>query len=133
MNRARALGFGEADRADVGMGEYRRRDVQVVDVPLGAAEQVVDQRHRLGERDRRQLDAIDHVADRVDARHVGAVALVDDDRAVDIQRDAHRLEAEPGDIGSAAGGVENRVGVEDAAVVEGDPDRRGVAARRRAT
>ena len=60
------------------MGEHRRRDVQVVDVALGAAEQVVDQRHRLGERDRRQLDAVDDVADGVDAGHVGAVALVDD-------------------------------------------------------
>jgi hypothetical protein len=46
------------------MGEHGGRDVQVVDMPLGAAEEIVDQRHRLGQRDRRELDAIDHVADR---------------------------------------------------------------------
>ena len=67
------------------MREHRRRDVLVVDVPLGAAEQVVDQRHRLGERDRRELDAVDHVADGVDAGHVGAVVLVDQHRAVGVE------------------------------------------------
>ena len=119
------VGLRETDRADVRMREHRRRDVQVVDPPLGAAEQVVDQRHRLGERNRRQLDAIDDVADRIDPRHAGAVALVDDDRAVDVERDADRLEAEAGDVGRAAGGIEHGVGVEDAAIVQGDPDRRG--------
>jgi len=52
--------------------------------------------------------------------HVGAVAVVDENRAVDVELDADRLEAESAGVRGAPGGVEHRIGHDRAAVAEND-------------
>ena len=92
-------------------------------MPLGAAEEIVDQRHRLGKRDRRELDAIDHVADRIDARHVGAGVVVDENRAVGVELDADRLEAESAGVRARPVARSTASATSRAAVAESDPRR----------
>ena len=63
--RAR-LGLGQADDADLRLGEHRGRHVGVIDLRRALAEHGVGEGMALADRDRRQVDAIGDVADRVD-------------------------------------------------------------------
>ena len=62
------LRLGQADDADLGLGEHRGRHVGVVDRGRLAAEHGVGEGMALADRDRRQVDAVGDVADRVDVR-----------------------------------------------------------------
>ncbi len=75
------LRFRQPDGADVRLAEHRRRDVGVIERSIAAVEQVVGDDHALRDSDRRQLHAIDDVADRVDVVDAGAILIVDRDRA----------------------------------------------------
>ena len=75
----------------------------MVDDRLLAAEHGIREGVALADRDGGQVDAVGHVADRVDRVDVGARMLVDDDRAIVAQADARRLEPEAGRIGRATG------------------------------
>ncbi len=76
----------------------------------GRAEQLVHHHHGLAQRHRRELHAVGHVAHREDGRHVGLVALVDDDLSLSALRHAHGLQAHVFRVGHAAGGVQHGVG-----------------------
>ena len=62
------LRFGESDRADLGVGEYRRRHVAVIDRGRPAAEHGVGKSMALADRDRSEIDAVGNVADSVNVR-----------------------------------------------------------------
>ena len=70
--RAARLGFGEADDADLGLGEHRGRHFGVIDLDVGLlAEHGVGEGVAFADRDRRERDAVGDVADRIDVRHRG--------------------------------------------------------------
>ena len=145
--------------ADRRLAEHRRRHVHVVDRRRLAAE---ERRARgdmpLVDRDRRQVDAVGHVADRVDARHRCARELVDDRprrsrrarrppssrpsspvcgrRPVAIQHRVEHRRLVPGDAARRQRAVRLTVDPLDVARRAGrcpssSPRRRGGAARRR--
>mmetsp|Transcript_4687 Transcript_4687/g.14479 ORF Transcript_4687/g.14479 Transcript_4687/m.14479 type:complete len:201 (-) Transcript_4687:632-1234(-) len=75
-----------------------------------AAVQAVAQPATGGDGDRRELvPRRRHVAQRVDARHVCALVLIDGDEAAVAQLDARVLEAHAREDGAAASGVEHDV------------------------
>ena len=86
--RAARLGLGEADDADLGLGEHRGRHLGVIDLDRLVAEYGVGESMPLADRDRRKRDAVGDVADRIDVRHIGLREFVDRDRALVVQLDA---------------------------------------------
>ena len=96
--RAR-LAFRQSHGADLGLREHRGRNVGVVDLNRALAEHRIRERMTLADRDRRQVDAMGDVADRVDVRHRGAREVVDRDAAIArIDGDAGRFQSEIGDV-----------------------------------
>ncbi len=79
--RAR-LGLGETDGADLRLREHRGRDVGVIHLHLALAEHGVGEGMALADRDRRQVEAMGDVADRVDAVDRALGEMVDRDAAV---------------------------------------------------
>ena len=79
--RAR-LRFGQADGADFGLREHRGRNGGVVDLNRALAEHGVGEGMALADRDRRQIDAMGDVADRIDVVDRGLGPAVDGDAAV---------------------------------------------------
>ena len=78
-----------------GVREHGGGDVVVIDRPRRAAEQPVGERMALADRDRRQIDAVGHVADGVDRGHVACVELASTTTAPSrVERDAGRLQPE---------------------------------------
>src|SRR5690606_34495595 len=67
------------------------------------------------QRHRRELQAVGHVAHRIDAGHVGLVVGVDDHLALAALGHAHGFQPEVLHVRNAAGGVEHGVGHDDAA------------------
>ena len=101
----------EAERADGRGAERRPRDVDVLDRVGLEAGGVLDGDDALvgglvGER-----RAAHEVADRVDALGGGAQRAVDVDQAAVVELDARRLEPEALDVGAAAGGDDEVVGL----------------------
>ena len=60
------LSLRQSDGADVRLAEHGRWHAGVVERSILAVEQIVGHDHAFGDRNRRQLHTIDHVADRVD-------------------------------------------------------------------
>src|SRR4051794_22906325 len=95
--------LGQADGADLRLREHGGRDVGVIDLHLALAEHAVGERMALADRDRRQVEAMGDVADRVDAVDRALGEMVDRDAAVPrVDGDAGLLQAEIGDRGMAA-------------------------------
>ena len=66
-DRIPSLALRQAYGADIGLAKHGGRDVVVVEVLFGpVGEQVVGDAHAFGDRNRGQLQPIDHVANRVD-------------------------------------------------------------------
>ena len=113
--------LGEPERADVGRAERRARDVDVLDRVRLHPGGVLDGDDALvgglvGER-----GAGDEVADRVDALDRRAQRAVDGDQAAVVELDAGLVEPEALDVGPAAGGDHEPVGLGRlVAVLEGD-------------
>ena len=63
------LCLGQADRADLRLGEHGGRDIGMVDRSRLVAEHGVGEGVPLADRDRREVDTVGDVADRVDVRH----------------------------------------------------------------
>jgi shikimate dehydrogenase len=94
VSRARIL-LREADRADRRMREDDGRNQIVAQLAVGhAAEQPIRQPPAGGNRNRRQLGAAGHVADRVDAGLRRRLIVVDGNVACFRQRDARVVETE---------------------------------------
>ena len=89
------LRLGQADHADLGLGEHRGRHVRVVDLRRLAAEHGVGEGMAFADRNRRQSDAVGDVADRIDVRHRRLREFVDRDRAFLVELDAGGFEPEP--------------------------------------
>ena len=90
----------------------------MIDGDVLAAEHRVGEGVALANGDRRQIDAIRHIADGVDGRNICARILIDDDRAALLHRDARRLEAEPLRQRRAAGRQQCGVYVETRAILQ---------------
>ena len=117
--RTRIL-FRKANRADVRMREHRCRNEFIVHLALAVAVEQIHQRHLLTERHRRELHAVDHVAERVDRWHRRLEVFVHLYRTGVIGRDSGAREAECRRVGVATGGVENRIEFVAGTVDEGD-------------
>src|SRR5581483_816330 len=105
------LQLAQPDGGEVGIGEHRGRHVVMVHGRRLAAEEGLREPHRFGGRDRREVDAVGDVTDRVDRLDARARVLVDDHRAVGREFHPGALEAELGAIRLAAGGEEHEVGL----------------------
>ncbi|MDT4846685.1 hypothetical protein FQZ97_807180 [compost metagenome] len=103
-----------AHRADARVREDRGGDELVAHVARrlagGGAKQLVHHHHGLAQRHRCELHAVGHVAHREDGRHIGLVALVDDDLSLGALRHAHGLQTHVLHVGHAAGGVQHGIG-----------------------
>ena len=75
-----------------------------------AAKERARKPHRLGRRDRRQVDAVGDVADRMDRVDARLRVAIDDHRPVGGQLHADALEAEVRGVRLAAGGEEHELG-----------------------
>ena len=117
--------LGEPEAADVRVAEGRARDVDVLDRVRLQAGGVLGGDDALVGGLVRERRAVHEVADRVDAGQRRAHRAVDRDVAVVGQRDARLLEAEPLDVGRAAGGDDEPVGARRLA---GDGERDRVVA-----
>ena len=104
------LRLGEADHADFRLGEHRGRHVGVVDRRRLAAEHRIGEGVALADGDRREVDAVGHVADRVDVGDGGLRIGVDGDAAVFGELHAGRFQAETHDVRLAAGREHHHVG-----------------------
>ena len=122
------LRFGESDRADLGLGVGHAGDVDVGDRARCEAADFLSDEDALLEAAVGELQAGRDVADGVDARDVGAQALVDEHPAA-LHGDAGLLEAESLGLRAAAHGDEKDVAVECLAVLECDVDARVVLGR----
>ena len=74
-NRRAGLRLGQADHAHFGLGEHRGRHVGVIDRRRLAAEHGVGEGVPLADRDRRQVDPVGDVADRIDVRHARSARI----------------------------------------------------------
>src|ERR1700732_97855 len=95
--RAR-LRFRQSHHADLRLGKHRGRNVGVVDLNRTLAEYCIRKGVALADRDRRQVNAMGDIPDRVNVRHRGLRETID--RAATIVRvdsDAHLLKPEIGD------------------------------------
>src|ERR1700683_661320 len=73
--------FGEADRADFRFAKNRGRHVAVIDTGRLAAEHRVGEGMPLANGDRRQIDSVGYVADRIDGGDARARVIIDRDAA----------------------------------------------------
>ena len=113
VDLAVALGrrvLGQSDRADLRRREHPRRNEIVVDHPCLLAEHAVGEGMPLADRDRRQVHAVGHVADRVDARHIGARPGIHLDLTLLAERHTGRLQSDAGRVGRAADRKHDLVG-----------------------
>src|SRR5260370_668831 len=76
------LRFGQAVSADRRLAEYGRGYIGVVHLDRVVVKERLGDGTAFGDRDRRQIDPVGHVADRIDVRNTAARPFVDDDRAV---------------------------------------------------
>ena len=114
------IGLGVADRADVRVGEHRRRNELVAHAArlfaFGRTEQLVDHHHRLAQGHRRELHPGRHVADGVNGWHRGLVLRVHLDCPGCVLRDAGRLQAQVRHQRHPAGRIQHGVHGDTAAV-----------------
>ena len=103
--------LGQPERGDVGRAERRARDVDVLDRVRLQPGGVLDGDDALVGRLVGERGAGDEVADRVDALDRRAQRAVDVDQAAVVELDARLLEPEPLDVGPAAGGDDEVVGL----------------------
>ena len=103
--------LGQPERADLRRAERRARDVDVLDRVRLEPGGVLDGDHALVGGLVRERRARDEVADRVDALGRRAQRAVDLDQAAVVELDAGRVEAERLDVGPAAGGDDQVVGL----------------------
>ena len=96
--RCAGLRLGQADDADLRLGEHGGRHIGVIDRGRLAAEHSVGEGVTLADRNRRQVDPVGDVADRMDARRRGLRERIDRDAAVLGEPHAGRLETEPRNI-----------------------------------
>ena len=75
----------------------------------------------LADRDRRQIDAVGHIAHRPDAVDIGFREFVDDDGALFVQLHAGVFQAESFGIGFTADREENLIDLQFIAIAEFDP------------
>ena len=125
-----AVLLAETDGAEFGRAEHGGGDVEVVELDRLAPELRAHEGHRLGDGDRGQGHPLDHVPEREDVAHAGAVVVVDQHRAGLGDLDADGLEAEPLGVRASPGGHELHVRLELGAVVEhGDDSALGLPER----
>ena len=105
------LGLGQADRRDRRLAEDGGRHVGRVELRRIVVEQRLGQGPRLGDRHRRQVQAVGDVADRVDRRDRGLGPFVDRDRAGFVRDDADVLEPDALGIGPAGRGIGMGIGL----------------------
>src|SRR5215472_9146165 len=96
------LAFGKADGADFGLGKYRGWDVRMVHDGGLAAKHRVREGVSLTDRDRREIDPVGNITDRIDGWRRGARISVDRNSAKRRRLDARLLNAKIGNVGPAA-------------------------------
>ena len=85
----------QPDRADLRRPEHRRRNIRVIDRRRRIVEHGLGKRRPLADRNRRQIHAVRHVADRIDVRHRRARIGVDLHRTRVRQLHAATLKPKP--------------------------------------
>lgn len=89
------------------------------------AEQLIDNHHRLAQRDRGELDPRGHVTHCKHGRHTAAIELVDQHRAVAGLCHARAVQGEPFDVGHTTGGIEHRIDHHAVTVLQACPQAAG--------
>ena len=101
--------LGQADGADRRLGEYGAGDHLVVEGGGDAAEHGLGEGGALADGDGGEVDAVGDVADGPDVVDVGLGIVVDDHRALVVERHAGGLQTQASGVGLAAGGVHHHV------------------------
>src|SRR5690606_30736551 len=111
------LAFGHAHPGQRRVAEHGAGDAIVIDPRRLVAEDAVGEGVRFANGDRRPLDPVGDIADRIDARYAAAAVRVDLDFPVLAQIDSRRCVAESLRIGCAPGGEQYRVRLDIVAAV----------------
>ena len=104
--------FGQANGANRRLAEHRRGHIGVVHPDRVVVEQGLGKGAPFGDRDRRQIDPVGHVADRVDIRLAAARPFVDGDGAIADGLDADLGKTEPLGVRVPPGRVHHDIGGE---------------------
>jgi len=112
------LRFGQPDRADCRLAEDRRRDIAIIHAPVLTGIGIVREDHTFRDGDGGQGDAVDHITQRIDRRHVGLKIVIDLNRAFRRQLDADLFQTKVFGLGLPADRHQDRIGFHHRAIVQ---------------
>ena len=114
------LRLGEADRADLGLGEDGGGNKAVIDLHVLAAEHRVGEGMALADGDGGEVGAVGDIAHRIDRGHGRARIIIDLHGQMGVEFHARPVQPQVHHIGNAAGGEHDLAGAEARAVIQRD-------------